>query len=254
MTPTLKIPQHLLKTTPKYYIQSSSVDRRLVKGNLKGKKILNIGCGKTMVSDVFFTLRGAKVISLDLDMDQLKQARLKLNQCVQEKSLKKSQLPHLVLGNGESLNYKDSTFDYIVTYSAIEHTYDKSSIPKAIAEAIRVLKPGGKFIITGPNLLNLPVTILSWLFHKRRNVPEHRFTPRSLRRLLTSQGLIIEEQDAESVYIIDKDLIETRFPWLWWLPKVIFRTTSKILEIMNLSKAYNKTFGMRIGFRARKTK
>jgi ubiquinone/menaquinone biosynthesis C-methylase UbiE len=52
----------------------------------------------------------------------------------------------------------DNTFDYIVTFQVIEHIEDDSLF---IKEIYRVLKPGGKVIITTPNI-KLSLTRNPW--------------------------------------------------------------------------------------------
>ena len=50
-----------------------------------------------------------------------------------------------LLGNAESLPIKDETFDVVINISAIDHLDDYK---KFIREAYRVLRPGGKFLVT----------------------------------------------------------------------------------------------------------
>lgn len=49
---------------------------------------------------------------------------------------------------GESLPFKDNTFEYIHCFTVLEHV---SNVEKCIDEMIRVLNPGGKIIINTPN-------------------------------------------------------------------------------------------------------
>ena len=49
--------------------------------------------------------------------------------------------------NALNLPYKDSTFDFVITISVVEHI-DGSGDSKAMREMWRVLKPGGRLIIT----------------------------------------------------------------------------------------------------------
>ncbi len=60
------IPKIFTKEIPSYYIQVSSVDRRLLKGEpIKGKKILNVGCGGYIFDDICLAMKGADVIGID---------------------------------------------------------------------------------------------------------------------------------------------------------------------------------------------
>ncbi len=53
------------------------------------------------------------------------------------------------LGEAEDLkDHKDNTYDYVICAEVLEHLYDPMP---AIKEAYRVLKPGGKYIVTIPH-------------------------------------------------------------------------------------------------------
>ena len=54
--------------------------------------------------------------------------------------------------NTESLPYPDSTFDFVSCSEVVEHLENYRGL---IREAKRVLKPGGLFVVTTPNVLNM---------------------------------------------------------------------------------------------------
>ena len=56
--------------------------------------------------------------------------------------------------DGESLPYDDDTFDLVVGHAVIHHIPD---VEGALREVVRVLKPGGRFVIAGE-----PTTIGHW--------------------------------------------------------------------------------------------
>lgn len=153
--------------------------------------------------------------------------------------------------DGRMLPFSDSTFDVVVSFSAIEHMKDSSDRLKAVEEMARVVKPSGHVVITGPNFLNLPVTFFSVRLFKRLGIHEHRYTPWELRRMFEYCGLEVEEFDAESVSCIDKSLIEAKFPFMQCIPSVLLIPASFLLKIFNDTK-FLKMFGMRIGYRAKK--
>ena len=49
-----------------------------------------------------------------------------------------------------TLNFPDNTFDFVFSFQVIEHIQDDKEYIKEIS---RVLKPGGKFICTTPNIV-----------------------------------------------------------------------------------------------------
>ena len=107
-------------------------------GDLKNKKILEIGCGMG-INSILLSKRGAKVFAIDLSFKRLLVVRDFLNST----DNRNIQLLH---GNGESLPYRTNTFDIIYTNAVLIHM-DKS---KAITEFQRVLKPGGLVILIEP--------------------------------------------------------------------------------------------------------
>lgn len=100
--------------------------------------------------------------------------------------------------------------------------------------------------------MNLPATFFSKRMFKRRDEFEHRYTPWELKHMLKRCGLKVEDFDAESVYVIDKRLIETRFSSLANVPLSFFKPLSFFMRVFNKIRLL-KILGMRMGFRARKT-
>jgi len=251
MIDTKEVPLVFREKIPGYYIQTSSVDRRLLgAGNLKGRKILNIGCGQYLFDDIWMAMNGADVTSIDYSRDAVELAKKRLGIARKNGQVKNAKIS-VELGDGRKLRFPDNTFDIVTSNSAIEHMPFPEDRYSAVKEMARVAKHGGKVIITGPNYLNFPATILSRRAFRRRNQFEHRFLPSELRKMLSSNGLEIEKFDAESVYVIDKRLVMSRFPSLDFLPISAFKPLSVVLRIFN-SISFLKIFGMRMGFRARK--
>ena len=52
--------------------------------------------------------------------------------------------------NVPPLKFDDNSIDFVVTFQVIEHIKDDE---KFVQEIHRVLKPGGKLILTTPNIL-----------------------------------------------------------------------------------------------------
>lgn len=109
-------------------------DALLKKGELKGKTLLDAGCGTGWFSRRAVEL-GAAVTSLDVGENLLNEVKKK---CESTR----------VVGDVTALKFKDRSFDIIVSSDVIEHTPDPG---KAISEMARVLKKGGVLALTVPN-------------------------------------------------------------------------------------------------------
>lgn len=88
------------------------------------------------------------------------------------------------------LPFRDDEFDVVTMLAVIEHLYD----PKiALAEAYRVLSPGGLFMATTPSVWAKPVLeFLAFWLHliDEDEIRDHKqyFTPKTLESLVSSQG------------------------------------------------------------------
>ncbi len=101
--------------------------------DLQGE-ILDLGCG-----DGHFTVKtlpGSRVQGIDPALNSLRAAE-RLNY-----------FSGLICSNGDYLPFQSASFDTIISNSVLEHIPDVDSV---ILEAARVLKRGGKFIISVPN-------------------------------------------------------------------------------------------------------
>jgi len=104
-------------------------------GEIKGKKILDVGAGTGRLSLPLFN-EGALVTALDVSAEMLK--------------LLKQKQPDIdiVTGEAEDMPFPDNTFDVVVCAFLIVHLKDPIVF---FDEVYRVLKPGGKFLVTNIN-------------------------------------------------------------------------------------------------------
>lgn len=108
----------------------------------KVDKILDAGCGYGIYS-LILAKKGYKVESLDLEKERIKEfMRLKKQNPKLDKKIK------LVEGNLTNLPYENETFDVILCSDVIEHI--KNDID-AVSELVRVLRKGGKLILSVPH-------------------------------------------------------------------------------------------------------
>jgi ubiquinone/menaquinone biosynthesis C-methylase UbiE len=109
--------------------------------------------------------------------------------------------PTFKVENAESLSFPDASFDCVISCECIEHV----SFPARMAcEVHRVLRPGGRFIITTENYLNgmLLLWLKSWLtaqpFNSGSGVQPHEnfFLYWRVKTMLESQGLSVQHMES----------------------------------------------------------
>jgi len=103
-------------------------------GNIKNKKILDIGCEAGFVSSKLMK-KGADVVGIDVCEPALRKYFRRT-----------AKLPLLAIAH--KMPFKDNVFDSIIASEVIEHMPDINTV---LVEIKRVLKPKGKIIITFPN-------------------------------------------------------------------------------------------------------
>jgi 2-polyprenyl-6-hydroxyphenyl methylase/3-demethylubiquinone-9 3-methyltransferase len=97
--------------------------------------LLDLGCGKGRFARRL-KAAGARVVGLDLSMGMLGEAE----------DLAR------VRGSARALPFADATFDAVVAVEAFEHM---GNVGDAVAEARRVLRPGGRLIVVDKNAASL---------------------------------------------------------------------------------------------------
>lgn len=105
-------------------------------GRCEGKKVLEIGCGRGVGTEIIFERFGAsEVHAFDLDPKMIEIAGRRLTEYPPEKLC-------LFVGDAEKIDAADASFDAVFDFGIIHH------IPvwqKSVAEVARVLKPSGRF-------------------------------------------------------------------------------------------------------------
>ena len=149
---------------------------------LEGARILDIGCGLGVYVRKFREFSD-RVYGIDIDAKRLREGA--------------RTTPGLMLSASETLPFRACTFDVVVLNEVIEHVRDDAA---TLAEALRVIRPGGHIVIYAPNRLypfethgiyigrkfifgNIP--FVNWLPDPLRNrlVPHARaYTKRGIRR------------------------------------------------------------------------
>jgi 2-polyprenyl-3-methyl-5-hydroxy-6-metoxy-1,4-benzoquinol methylase len=99
-------------------------------------RLLDMGCGAAFSTQCLQSL-GFKAVGSDLSHLFLQQGR------------KSDAALPLTAADSYSLPFADDTFDAVVCYEFIEHVPDVAAV---LRESVRVLRPGGRLLISSPNL------------------------------------------------------------------------------------------------------
>ena len=120
-------------------------------------RILDVGCGAGF-STLMFREAGHEAEGVDLHPEDRVEARAIAD------------IPY-TQGDAQSLPFPDASFDAVAMYQVLEH------VPKpelALREAIRVLRPGGRLFVVGPNLLGTGHALYWAMRHTLRCLKERK--------------------------------------------------------------------------------
>lgn len=135
------------------------------------------------------------------------------------------------------LPFADASFDYVVSFQVIEHIRNDKAF---VREVYRVLKPGGKFIVSTPNK---PMSLTRNPWHVRE------YTAAEFSNLLSpfvsveARGVAGNERvweyyskNAESVHRIMRfDVLRMQ----WWLPRWLLQIPYDVMNRLNRRKLHS---------------
>jgi SAM-dependent methyltransferase len=135
---------------------------------LRGRKILDVGCG---IGTYVHKLRqfSDQVYGIDIESERIAEGgRL---------------LPNLMVAAAERPPFVSGSFDVILLHEVLEHVEDDRQV---VAEAYRLLAPGGRMVIFAPNrLYPFETHGIHWRGRYRfGNFPLVNYLPLSLRKRL----------------------------------------------------------------------
>jgi len=107
-------------------------------GENNPKKILDIATGTGDLAIMMAELKPEKVVGLDISSGMLEVGKQK----IAAKNL--SNLIDMVLGDSENIPFEDNYFDAITVSFGVRNF---ENLDKGLKEILRVLKPGGKFVV-----------------------------------------------------------------------------------------------------------
>ena len=110
-------------------------------------EVLDVGAGAGIVSQMNFMGHAGNICGIDLD------TRVQKN-------------PHLHEGrvaSGEDIPYPDNSFDLVFSDNVLEHLDNPAAV---FSEVMRVLRPGGSFLVKTPNKWHYVATIARLTPHR----------------------------------------------------------------------------------------
>lgn len=159
-----------------------------VLGLRPGDLVLDVGAG--FGRHAFeVTRRAARIVALDYALDEVVRTRATVGAMIAEGEIPPDRFGGALRGDATRLPFRDGTFDAVITSEVLEHVQDDVA---ALAEMVRVLRPGGAFAATVPAWM--PETInwkLSDEYHAPKSPGGHVriYTATELRAKLDAAGL-----------------------------------------------------------------
>jgi len=118
-------------------------------GDVKDKKILDLGCGVGVYLQIIARMGGV-IFGQDISQEYIDRGLKRLNDI--------NINPVMKVGNATKILFEDSYFDGVIAADFFEHISYQEKM-RVVSEAYRVLKPGGIFVIKTPNLDYLRISI-----------------------------------------------------------------------------------------------
>lgn len=173
----------------------------------EGERVLEVGIGTGIHADYLLRLNSVDFLffGIDYSFEMLQQAKKRL--------LNKNNT-YLSVADGESLAFKDSSFDKIFISGSLHHF---SSPETGIKELFRVLKNGGMFCIMEPNYYFPTNYYASYFMREERNI-----------RLMTKKNLecLLIKNDVDFVaenFAYTPPFPKILLPFFDWLDDRLYR-------------------------------
>lgn len=177
---------------------------------VKGKRVLDIGCGSEAPLSFFLTKKGAKVIAGDVTKEIVNQAK------------KFSKKADIRVFDAEKLPFKNKEFDFTFMMDVLEHVQNPD---RAIKEAVRVTKEDGKIFLEYSPFYSYPTGHHLYGLGLPKGFLPFQFMPRNLTKNIVLKSKVNEKDTPE---------------FLFWqfdnLNKISINRTNNILKNQNLKK------------------
>ena len=136
------IEEHYVQSRDSYLIYLMHVATyRFAEPYLAGAAVLDLGCG-TGYGTAMLAGKCTAICGVDISSEAIDYARSRYSkQGVHFETIDK-------IEGGSRLHFRDGSFDAVISFQVIEHVAD---VPSYLAEVVRLLKPGGRFICATPD-------------------------------------------------------------------------------------------------------
>ncbi|MBI2995633.1 MAG: class I SAM-dependent methyltransferase [Candidatus Melainabacteria bacterium] len=177
---------------------------RLILGKSSHLKLLDTGCAYGYYIDIA-RLYGWDVSGVEINEECVKEAKNKLNLDVRKGTLEEQHFPA-------------ETFDVVTCWDMIEHLLNPSNF---LQQVNRILKPGGYFLLTTPDVGSIPAKVLGkrWMGYKSY---EHVyfFNKKTIKLYLEANGFALTRFQYTGKYISKQlflDRLKYYSKFLGWL-------------------------------------
>lgn len=157
---------------------------------LENKKILEIGCGTGRIS-ALLSKKTNLLVAIDPDENAIQNARINIPGV------------DFSVGSGEKLTFADSLFDGVIFTLSLHHQNSR----KALREAARVVKAGGKIFVVEPVIEGEIERVFAFLQNENKD-------KRLAQKAITNSGLSIVASEvftAEWIFKNEDDLFQSLF-------------------------------------------